>query len=352
MPRKAEQSIYFRVTGFIFLLILGVVSTVGSGGGGGGGGGGQDETPPTVTAGFPQDAQTDVGLNTNVTAIFSEAMNSVTIDTPASTFTLEDDIGTPVAGTVSYAGITATFTPSASLASNTSYTANVTTDAQDLAGNALASELSWTFTTGTDGTSPTVNPGIPSSGQTDVATDTTVTAVFSEPMDNSTINTSTFTLEDDSATSVPGVVSYAGVTATFTPDASLVNNMTYTAKVTTGARDSSGNPIASLSSWSFTVIPITIEVSWNANPETAVNRGGGGYKLYYSSNSGFDPADIGVTEVDVPFVSGPTAPTSVQIEVGPGTYYFRVAAYSSLNAPGTTGGSISLAAPQFSLTVP
>ena len=104
---------------------------------------------------------------------------------------------------------------------------------------------------------------------------------------------------------------------------------------------------------SSSVVPkTTIQVSWNSNPETAVNRSDGGYKVYYSTNTGFTPGDGGVTEVDVPYVSGATAPTSVQFELLSGTYYIRIAAYSALNAPETSAGSISSATTQTTLSVP
>ena len=345
MSQKSKVILSFRIGGLILVLILGLLAVIGSGSSNT-----PDETPPTVTVAFPSPAQTDVGLNVQPSVVFSEAMNTATIND--TTFTLEETGGAAVAGTVSYSGNTAIFVPSAPLSASTAYTATVTTGAQDLAGNALSAELGWSFITGTDGTSPTVNPGVPASGQTDVAISTTVTAVFSEAMDIATINSSTFTLEDDTGSPVSGMVSYAGVTATFTPDANLQNNMAYTATVTSGAQDVSGNPLTSETGWSFMTIPVTVQVSWNANPESAVNDTGGGYKVYYSQNIGFNPGDSGVTEIDVPYVSGPTAPTSVLVDVGNGTYYFRVAAYSALNTPGTTGGTISEAAPPFSLTVP
>ena len=102
-------------------------------------------------------------------------------------------------------------------------------------------------------------------------------------------------------------------------------------------------------------IPATnpsIQVSWNASLAIAVNRPGGGYKVYYSTNSGFNPGDGGVTEIDVPYSSGVLAPTSVVISVSPGTYYIRIVAYSALNAPGTSGGSTSTVTPQITLTAP
>jgi hypothetical protein len=98
--------------------------------------------------------------------------------------------------------------------------------------------------------------------------------------------------------------------------------------------------------------PASILVSWDENPETAVNRSGGGYKVYYSTNSGFNPGDVGVTEIDVPYSSGESAPTSVLLSLSTGTYYIRVAAYSALNAPGASDGSISTATPQIAITAP
>src|SRR5205807_3163410 len=86
----------------------------------------------------------------NIAASFSETMDSLTINT--ATFTLKQG-STAVVGTVSYAGVTATFDPSSALARSTTYTATVTTGAKDLAGTALASDFSWSFTTaaGTSG---------------------------------------------------------------------------------------------------------------------------------------------------------------------------------------------------------
>ena len=49
--------------------------------------------------------------------------------------------------TLNPAGTIATFTPSALLADNTTYTATLTTAITDVAGNALAADHVWTFTT-------------------------------------------------------------------------------------------------------------------------------------------------------------------------------------------------------------
>ena len=103
-----------------------------------------DTTPPTVSSTDPFNGATGVAINRKIAAAFSEAMDPTTINT--TTFTLRQG-ATPVAGTVTYAGVTATFTPSGNLAANTTYTATITTGATDLAGNLLVSSYAWSFTT-------------------------------------------------------------------------------------------------------------------------------------------------------------------------------------------------------------
>ena len=111
------------------------------------GSGGTDSVAPTVTAHTPT-ATTGVSRTANVTATFSEPVTHVT----TGSFTL-----TPTAGG---AQVTATVTfnatsgkwvlnPSVTLDPKTSYTATITTDVTDNAGNHLAAPVNWTFTTGT-----------------------------------------------------------------------------------------------------------------------------------------------------------------------------------------------------------
>ena len=106
-----------------------------------------DTTAPTVTAVTPAENATGVAANTAVTATFSEAVTGVS----GTTFTLTTG-GTAVPATVTYnaASTTATLTPSAALAASTTYTATVkggATGVKDTAGNALAADKTWTFTT-------------------------------------------------------------------------------------------------------------------------------------------------------------------------------------------------------------
>src|SRR6185436_19975547 len=107
--------------------------------------GGTGTTAPTVSFTVPANAATGVAISGSVAAAFSEAMDPLTISTVS--FTLKQGT-TAVTGTVGYAGVTATFTPAGNLAPLTEYTATVTTGARNLAGNALATDFSWSFTTG------------------------------------------------------------------------------------------------------------------------------------------------------------------------------------------------------------
>jgi len=73
-------------------------------------------------------------------------------------------------------------------------------------------------------------------------------------MDPATINTSTFTLADSTGASVAGTPSLdsTGLVATFTPTNALAVKTTYTATITTGARDTFGNTLATDFTWTFT----------------------------------------------------------------------------------------------------
>ncbi len=102
-----------------------------------------DKTPPTVASTEPEDEAADVSVNAAIHATFSEAMKSSTIN--INTFKLSCGI----TGEVAYdkTTYTATLTPSASMKYSTRYTATITKDVKDLAGNAMASSYLWAFTT-------------------------------------------------------------------------------------------------------------------------------------------------------------------------------------------------------------
>jgi len=211
-----------------------------------------DTTAPTVVSTINANAATGVAINTKFAPIFSEPMDPLTI-TP-TTFTVTGSGGTTVAGTISYIGVTAVFTPTSNLAPNTAYTATITTGVKDLAGNALASNYVWSFTTGSgpDNTAPIVSSTVPFNSATSAAINIKISSTFSEPMDPLTITPTTFTVTGSGGTTVAGTIVYTGVTAVFTPTSDFALGTTYTATITTGVKDLAGNAMASNRVWSFT----------------------------------------------------------------------------------------------------
>ena len=109
---------------------------------------------PAVIATVPVNTATLVPVTQALSATFNEAMNCVAF--PAAAFTVTGPGVTPVPGTISCTGAMATFTPAASLAFNTLYTATITTGATSLAGTPLAGNYVWSFLTLPAPTPPTV----------------------------------------------------------------------------------------------------------------------------------------------------------------------------------------------------
>ena len=101
----------------------------------------------------PDNNATGVAVGTAVSATFSEAIDNTTVDN--TSFILSDGVDN-VVGTFTVNGAIVTFTPSAALADNTTYTATLTTAITDVAGNALAADHVWTFTTAVAGPVVTV----------------------------------------------------------------------------------------------------------------------------------------------------------------------------------------------------
>jgi hypothetical protein len=214
-----------------------------------------DTAPPTISTTSPTNYSTTVPTYSTITATFSEAMDPATIT--ASTFSLMSGT-TPVSGTITYTGTTAVLTPTTPLTPSTVYSATITTGVQDLAGNAMSANYSWQFkTSAPDTTPPTVTSTSPANNVSAIALNSAMSAIFSEPVDPATITTAQFTLMNGT-TPVSGTITYSGITATFTPSASLMPNTLYTATISTGVKDLAGNAISANYSWSFqTFAPAT-----------------------------------------------------------------------------------------------
>lgn len=229
------------------------------GGGGGGGGSPPDTDVPVVTATSPQNNAANVPVDSVIAVTFSEPIDPATLT--AEAVSIRSGFNTR-AGTISYSGTTATFTPNAVLDTGAMYTVHVSPGVTDAAGNALPVDYFWTFTTEPppDTTAPTVVSTLPADGAVSVALDSAVTARFSEPVDSGSVTSATFLVGPEGGEPISGgVVSYDAdsVTARFVlpPGRELVNNQRYAARITADVVDTAGNHLAGDYAWTFTAEP-------------------------------------------------------------------------------------------------
>ena len=218
---------------------------------------GSDIIAPTVTSVLPANDATDVALNTIITANFSEAINSSTVT--GSTFQLQDADNNLVNATVSTATSQISLTPATPLTNGTVYTVTIIGGAsgvEDQAGNALANNYSWSFTTvSADNTAPTINIVSPASDATSVNVFSSISAIFSEAINSSTVNSTTFQVRDGSNNLVSGSVTVSGNQLTFNPASAFIAGTTYSVTIIGGAfgvMDLAGNALENNFAWSFT----------------------------------------------------------------------------------------------------
>jgi len=115
--------------------------------------------------------------------------------------------------------------------------------------------------TGTDTSdkeAPTVLSTSPLHNAIDIEHDKNVTVTFSEEIDISTINASSFKIKQGSS-DISGVVSYSIATATFNPTNLFLENLVYTSTISKTVTDLAGNSLVDNISWSFTAV---------SNPDT------------------------------------------------------------------------------------
>lgn len=264
-----------------------------------------DATAPTVVATRPEDGASAVAFGTSIAVTFSETMDPVTL-TNAS-FTVKQG-SKPIAGVVSYAGVTATMRPTSALRPSTHYSVTITTAAADLTGNPLAAGHDWTFTTASDvdTSPPEIRAVYPLQAAVAVPINRSVTALFSEAMHPPSVNAATFRLEGPGATAVAGEVTLSAQDslATFSPLDELTPNTAYEATVTTTAQDVAGNALAHAFSWTFTT-----GAHGALGPEPVLLGGAGGFVILAKSGIDSVPTsvitgDIGVSPIDQTAITG------------------------------------------------
>lgn len=214
---------------------------------------GVDLVAPQVVSGskYPANGATNVMVNSTV---------SLTFDEEIANYAGKIVLSPAVAGNISYSNKTLTFTPSSNMASDTLYTvtvSNLITDTATPTPNAFAG-TSWQFTTMhlSDTTPPTITGRSPAIGATGVDRTGNITINFSERIKN--YSSSTIYLQKSGIT-VPTSLSYNDSTfvVTLDPTEDLIGGTVYTVVVkglATGIKDTSDNPLAADTSWTFTTV--------------------------------------------------------------------------------------------------
>ena len=256
---------------------------------------------------------------------------------------MKNSAGTLIAGTVSISpdNKVATFDPTVtSLTASTSYTATITTGVKDITGNAMTSAKSLVVyhrLSASDTTPPTVTSTNPASGATGFPITSSITATFSEAVQPATVTTSTYTLKNSAGTSIAGTVSISpdNKVATFDPTVtSLTASTSYTATITTGVKDTTGNAMTSAKSWSFTTAAAASSSCGNNLPISAATASGNqvtfvptnaidnNFNTKWWSNNGLNPwirSDLGaqkaVCSVDIAWTDGSSRQYSFIISV-------------------------------------
>ncbi len=221
-----------------------------------------DNVAPSMTSVAPAGGSADIKLDSVITITFSETMNTDSVEAAISV--------TPDPGNLAYSwdGKTLTIDHDA-FGAGQEYTVEITTKAQDFAGNKIAKDSSFSFTGINEKIPPTITYVAPADGSTDIALDSVVTIVFSEAMDK-TKTEGAITVSPDLANKM---FTWKNDTVLISGD-DMAGSITYTITIGTGATDLAGNALEADSSFSFMsakeTTPPTITKVTPANAATDV----------------------------------------------------------------------------------
>ncbi|MDC0709014.1 Ig-like domain-containing protein [Stigmatella sp. ncwal1] len=222
-----------------------------------------DTASPTITAVSPQNDSTQVAIDSQIQLIFSEPMDENSVQIRIAPLVLFSALEWSNGNTV------VTFQPASPLAQNTAYT--IVVDGKDRSGNPLSDRKAFSFSTtgpAPDTTPPTALRATPSHGAIGIARAASITVMFSEPMDKAAAQTA-FAI-----TSPPGFNSgvfdwnAAGTEMTFNPDVDFPYGTDVTWRVSTTAKDLSGNTLETNVTSTFRVIR-TNTVTIDFDPATS-----------------------------------------------------------------------------------
>jgi flagellar hook assembly protein FlgD len=207
----------------------------------------------TVISTLPQNNATNVSTKTAITFWLSSKIKSS--DVTSSIFTLTQNM-TTINGTLKYNNIdnSITFTPSADLTPGLNYVARLKAGLKDSLNNQLANDYVISFYVQND-SSLYVDSHSPQAFEQSVPVNSSITVYFSNSVNSSTINTTTFSVKENATgATVPGTVTYNSNTksAVFTPTSSLKESTEYKVTLSSQIKSSLNKPLDSNYEFLFT----------------------------------------------------------------------------------------------------
>jgi len=208
-----------------------------------------DSIAPRVIASYPAPSALDIPYDTILSVTFSEKMDSASF-TPNSIYLqkgyeysldyLDDDS-------------TLIITPRWSLLPEQTYHPVLYGTITDNAGNQVATNFRWSFTTRAsdtivvDSSLPFVESHQPTSDQLNIPQYTPIIISFSKDMDPATMTLSNIIIEP----AIAGTLEYSDRMAKFTPHEEFATDTSYTVTLTDGVHDLLGRSLIDNESWSF-----------------------------------------------------------------------------------------------------
>jgi len=242
-----------------------------------------DNIPPTIAAFSPTNTAKDVLVGSNLSLVFSEAVQKGTGDI-VLTADGENPVTIPVSSsriTLGNNGSTATIDPENDLLPGKIYTVSIAAGAfKDAANNPYAGTTTWSFTTkAAIVTPPDTTPTAifsPTDDSTEVEAGANLVLTFDEVVQKGT--TGTIALQKTGSndlkliniSSVEVVIGEDGKTVTINPTDDLAPGTNYTIGVSQGAfKDAAGNAFAGITSptaWNFTTKAAVVPPPPNTTP--------------------------------------------------------------------------------------
>jgi hypothetical protein len=203
-----------------------------------------DVVAPDVASTDPTAGATKVDPGVTPTLTFTEPIDRNTL-TGATVQLRRGATAIPAAIAVAPGDAAVTLTPLSPLATNATFTLTVTTGVRDVAGNPIAADRQFSFTTSSpDTVAPTVIAIAPADHAVDVSLVTPIVVTFSEPIDPATVSDASFAVKVGT-TAVQGTLAFqSGNTVRFIAAQPYPADAVITTQLTTAITDRFGNALA------------------------------------------------------------------------------------------------------------